>query len=159
MSCAATCRYLDFFVRKSISHFIFQPLSGWYVFRGRVDLYVCVKSMTRTIWSGFCSMSSNERTAAQAAVSSSQERAAKVWKIAWAGHRRRRKSFKRRFAEDYTITEKDPNRAFSWLKASTSAFTFKTLYYKDTMLNRRLNLVCRPETGTLAQKIITDRRL
>ena len=29
--------------------------------------------------------------------------------------------------EDFTITEKAPNRAFSWLKASTSAFTFKTL--------------------------------
>ena len=26
-----------------------------------------------------------------------------------------------------TITEKAPTRAFSWLKASTSAFTFKTL--------------------------------
>ena len=27
----------------------------------------------------------------------------------------------------FTITEKDPTRAFSWLKAPTSAFTFKTL--------------------------------
>ena len=27
----------------------------------------------------------------------------------------------------YTITEKAPTRAFSWLKAPTSAFTFKTL--------------------------------
>ena len=27
----------------------------------------------------------------------------------------------------FTITEKAPTRAFSWLKASTSAFTFKTL--------------------------------
>ena len=26
-----------------------------------------------------------------------------------------------------TITEKDPTRAFSWLKADTTAFTFKTL--------------------------------
>ena len=31
--------------------------------------------------------------------------------------------------EDFTITEKAPTRAFSWLKAPTSAFT--------TMLNRR----------------------
>ena len=27
-----------------------------------------------------------------------------------------------------TITEKAPTRAFSWLKAPTGAFTFKTLY-------------------------------
>ena len=29
--------------------------------------------------------------------------------------------------EDFTITEKAPTRAFSWLKAATTAFTFKTL--------------------------------
>ena len=29
--------------------------------------------------------------------------------------------------EEFTITEKAPTRAFSWLKAPTSAFTFKTL--------------------------------
>ena len=29
--------------------------------------------------------------------------------------------------EDFKIMEKAPTRAFSWLKASTSAFTFKTL--------------------------------
>ena len=29
--------------------------------------------------------------------------------------------------KDFTITEKAPTRAFSWLKAPTSAFTFKTL--------------------------------
>ena len=29
--------------------------------------------------------------------------------------------------EDFTITEKCPTKAFSWLKAPTSAFTFKTL--------------------------------
>ena len=28
---------------------------------------------------------------------------------------------------DFTITEMAPTRAFSWLKAPTSAFTFKTL--------------------------------
>ena len=31
------------------------------------------------------------------------------------------------FREDFTITEKAPTRAFSWLKVHTSAFTFKTL--------------------------------
>ena len=30
-------------------------------------------------------------------------------------------------SEDLTITEKAPNRGFSWLKVPTSAFTFKTL--------------------------------
>ena len=29
--------------------------------------------------------------------------------------------------EDFTITEKDPIRALSWLKAPTGAFTFKTI--------------------------------
>ena len=29
--------------------------------------------------------------------------------------------------EDFTITEKAPTRAFSWLKAPTIAFTFETL--------------------------------
>ena len=29
-----------------------------------------------------------------------------------------------------TITEKAPTRAFSWLKAATTAFTFKTLLSK-----------------------------
>ena len=33
----------------------------------------------------------------------------------------------RRLREDITIMEKAPTRVFSWLKAPTSAFTFKTL--------------------------------
>ena len=33
----------------------------------------------------------------------------------------------RRLCEDFTITEKVPTRAFSWLKVPTNAFTFKTL--------------------------------
>ena len=35
--------------------------------------------------------------------------------------------------EDFTITEKAPTRAFSWLKAPTSAFTFKTLFAIKTL--------------------------
>ena len=38
--------------------------------------------------------------------------------------------------EDFTITKKAPTRAFSWLKAPTSAFTFKKLsrhYAKQAM--------------------------
>ena len=31
----------------------------------------------------------------------------------------------------FTITEKAPTRAFSWLKAATTAFTFKTLLRHD----------------------------
>ena len=41
-----------------------------------------------------------------------------------------------------TITEKAPTRAFSWLKAPTSAFTFKTLlrhYAKQALTPRSLN--------------------
>ena len=42
-----------------------------------------------------------------------------------------------------TITEKAPTRAFSWLKAPTSAFTFKTLlrhYAKQALTPRSLNV-------------------
>ena len=41
-----------------------------------------------------------------------------------------------------TITEKAPTRAFSWLKAPTSAFTFKTLlrhYAKQELTPRSLH--------------------
>ena len=41
----------------------------------------------------------------------------------WALNTSASKSSIRRFV----ITEKDPTRAFSWLKAATNAFTFKTL--------------------------------
>ena len=43
----------------------------------------------------------------------------------------------------FTITEKAPTRAFSWLKAHTSAFTFKTLlrhYAKRALTPRSLNV-------------------
>ena len=46
-----------------------------------------------------------------------------------------------------TITEKAPIRAFSWLKASTSAFTFKTLlrnYAKQALTPRSLNVKLGP---------------
>ena len=36
--------------------------------------------------------------------------------------------------EDFTITEKAPTRAFSWLEAPTSAFTFKTLIREHTSM-------------------------
>ena len=42
-----------------------------------------------------------------------------------------------------TITEKAPTRAFSWLKAATTAFTFKTLlrhYAKRALTPRFLNM-------------------
>ena len=39
----------------------------------------------------------------------------------------------------FVITEKAPTRAFSWLKAATNAFTFKTLlrHYAKRMLTPR----------------------
>ena len=47
-----------------------------------------------------------------------------------------------------TITEKAPTRAFSWLKAATTAFTFKNLI-KDTMIN-----VCWPYGKRVGQHSI-----
>ena len=46
-----------------------------------------------------------------------------------------------------TITEKAPTRAFSWLKAATTAFTFKTLlrhYAKQVLTPRSLNVKLGP---------------
>ena len=58
------------------------------------------------------------------------------------------KSFKRTFANimgSFTITEKAPNSAFSWLKAPTSTLTFKTIL-------RHHATVSRHEIGTETQK-------
>ena len=44
----------------------------------------------------------------------------------------------------YTITEKAPTKAFSWLKAAITAFTFKTLlrhYAKQALTPRSLNVI------------------
>ena len=49
---------------------------------------------------------------------------------------------------DCTITEKAPTRAFSWLKAPTSAFTFKTLlrhYAKRALTPQSLNMKLGPQ--------------
>ena len=49
-----------------------------------------------------------------------------------------------------TITEKTPTRAFSWLKAPTSAFTFKTLlrhYAKRALTPRSLNVKLGPRSN------------
>ena len=49
--------------------------------------------------------------------------------------------------EDFTITEKALARAFSWLKAPTSALTFKTLlrhYAKQALTPRSLNVKLGP---------------
>ena len=43
----------------------------------------------------------------------------------------------------FVITEKAPTKAFSWLKAATTAFTFKTLlrhYAKQALTPRSLNV-------------------
>ena len=47
----------------------------------------------------------------------------------------------------FVITEKAPTRAFSWLKAATTAFTFKTLlrhYAKQALTPRSLNVKLGP---------------
>ena len=47
----------------------------------------------------------------------------------------------------FVITERAPNRAFSWLKAATTAFTFKTLlrhYAKRVLTPRYLNVKLGP---------------
>ena len=50
--------------------------------------------------------------------------------------------------KDFTIiTEKARTRAFSWLKAATTAFTFKTLirhYAKQALTPRSLNVILGP---------------
>ena len=48
--------------------------------------------------------------------------------------------------DDFTITEKAPTRGFSWLKAPTNAFTFKTqaalrIYANQTACPARLTFV------------------
>ena len=68
-----------------------------------------------------------------------------------------------------TITEKAPTRAFSWLKAPTSAFTFKTLlrhYAKRALTPRSLNVKFGPrrkghkgQVGWLAYCFIAARIL
>ena len=47
----------------------------------------------------------------------------------------------------FVITEKAPTRAFSWLKAATTAFTFKTIlrhYAKQALTPRSLNVKLGP---------------
>ena len=47
----------------------------------------------------------------------------------------------------FVITEKSPTRAFSWLKAATTAFKFKTLlrhYAKQALTPRSLNVKLGP---------------
>ena len=47
----------------------------------------------------------------------------------------------------FVITEKAPTRAFSWLKAAATAFTFKTLlrhYAKQALTPRSLNVKLGP---------------
>ena len=50
--------------------------------------------------------------------------------------------------EDYTIMEKAPTRAISWLKVATTAFTFNTLlrhYAKRALTPRSLNVKLGPQ--------------
>ena len=56
-------------------------------------------------------------------------------------------SASKRSIRRFVITEKAPTRAFSWLKAATTAFTFKTLlrhYAKRALTSRSLNVKLGP---------------
>ena len=56
-------------------------------------------------------------------------------------------SASKRSIRRFVITEKAPTRAFSWLKAATTAFTFKTLlrhYAKRALTPRSLNVKLGP---------------
>ena len=56
-------------------------------------------------------------------------------------------SASKRSIQSFVITEKAPTRAFSWLKAATTAFTFKTLlrhYAKRALTPRSLNVKLGP---------------
>ena len=56
-------------------------------------------------------------------------------------------SASKRSIRRFVITEKTPTRAFSWLKATTTAFTFKTLlrhYAKRALTPRSLNVKLGP---------------
>ena len=57
-------------------------------------------------------------------------------------------SLKRRSTRRFVITEKAPTRAFSWLTAATTAFTFKTLlrhYAKQSLTPWSLNVKLGPQ--------------
>ena len=57
------------------------------------------------------------------------------------------KSLKRRSIRRFVIMEKAPTRAFSWLKAATTAFTFKTLlrhYAEQALTPQSLNMKLGP---------------
>ena len=57
-------------------------------------------------------------------------------------------SASKRSIRRFVITEKAPTRAFSWLKAATTAFTFKTLlrhYAKRALTPRSLNVKLGPQ--------------
>ena len=62
----------------------------------------------------------------------------------------RTSSASKRSIRRFIITEKAPTRAFSWLKAATTAFTFKTLlrhYAKRTLTPRSLNVKLGPQSN------------
>ena len=64
-----------------------------------------------------------------------------------ARHRRWDTSASKSSTRRFVITEKAPTRAFSWLKAATTAFTFKTLlrhYAQQALTPRSLNVKLGP---------------
>ena len=65
-------------------------------------------------------------------------------------------SASKRSIRRFVITEKAPTRAFSWLKATATAFTFKTLlrhYAKQALTPRSLNVKLGPRRNYHKQAI------
>ena len=72
---------------------------------------------------------------------------AKAGSKGWYNVKRDVTSASKRSIRMFVITEKAPTRAFSWLKAATTAFTFKTLlrhYAKWALTPRSLNVKLGP---------------
>ena len=68
----------------------------------------------------------------------------KLWQRCYKLHRL---VLQKRSIRKFAITEKAPTRAFSWLKATTTAYTFKTLlrhYAKRALTQRSLNVKLGP---------------
>ena len=67
--------------------------------------------------------------------------------ISWSGGAHCAGSAPKSSIRRFVITDKAPTRAFSWLKAATTAFTFKTLlrhYAKRALTPRFLNVKLGP---------------
>ena len=86
--------------------------------------------------------------------------AATMWRLCtWAARWRVRSSASKSSIRRFVITEKAPTRAFSWLKAATTAFTFKTLlrhYANRALTPRSLNVKLGPRLKGPSRGLLRD---